>query len=98
MIHMIQELFGQTLRDRPALSDALKGLREQACGSTSFIFAVCKSVATIAQVRPPPADPASNAFFRVIVCGRMARSTMLESISARPSLRKRSRAARRERA
>ena len=68
----------------------------QACGSTSFIFAVCKSVATVAQVRPPPADPANNAFFRVIVCGRMARSTMLESISTRPSLRKRSRAARRE--
>src|SRR6266852_8765958 len=39
----------------------------QACGSTSFIFAVCKSVATVAQVRPPPVDPANNAFFRVIV-------------------------------
>lgn len=66
----------------------------QACGSTSFIFAVCRSVAMVAQVRPPPWLPAKSAFFLVMVCGRIARPTVLESISIRPSLRKRSRAVR----
>jgi prophage regulatory protein len=56
----------------------------QASGSTSFIFAVCSNVAMVAHVRPPPSLPAKSEFFRVIVCGRMARSTMLESESLMP--------------
>ena len=48
----------------------------------------------VAQVRPPPWLPAKCAFFLMMVCGRIARSTVLESISIRPSLRKRSRAMR----
>ncbi len=35
----------------------------------------------VAQVRPPPSDPANNAFLRVMVWGLIVRSTMLESIS-----------------
>ena len=46
-----------------------------------FIFAVCSSVAMVAQVRPPASLPAKRLFFLVIVCGLMARSTMLESSS-----------------
>src|SRR6478752_3496432 len=61
----------------------------QASGSTSFIFAVCRRVAMVAHVLPPPSIPAKSAFFRVIVWGLMARSKMLESISIRPSRRKR---------
>ena len=52
------------------------------------------SAQILAQVRPPPWLPAKSAFFLVMVCGRIARSTVLESISIRPSLRKRSRAMR----
>jgi hypothetical protein len=37
--------------------EALKGLREPGEWIDSFILAVCKSVATVAPVRPPPADP-----------------------------------------
>ena len=33
----------------------------QACGSTSFILAVVRSVAMVAQVRPPPSLPANKA-------------------------------------
>jgi hypothetical protein len=49
----------------------------QACGSTSLSLAVVSSVAIVAQVRPPPSDPAKNAFLRVMVCGRIVRSTVL---------------------
>ncbi|ESX19222.1 hypothetical protein X765_32155 [Mesorhizobium sp. LSHC440B00] len=43
---------------------------------------------------PPPSLPAKSAFFLTIVWGLIARSTILESISTRPSARKRSRTAR----
>lgn len=46
----------------------------------------------------PPAFPANRLFSRTIAWGRMARSTMLESIWTRPSWRKRSKASRRLRA
>jgi hypothetical protein len=61
-----------------------------------FILQVCRRVAMVAQVRPPPAEPAKSAFFLVMVWGLIARSTVLESISMRPSVRKRSRAVRLE--
>lgn len=35
----------------------------QASGSRLFIFAVCSSVAMVAQVRPPPSLPAKSEFF-----------------------------------
>lgn len=37
----------------------------QASGSRLFIFAVCSSVAMVAQVRPPPSLPAKSEFFRL---------------------------------
>jgi hypothetical protein len=37
-------------------------------------------VAMVAHVLPPPSLPAKSAFFRVIVWGLMARSTMLECV------------------
>lgn len=51
----------------------------QAKGSTSFIFAVCRSVAIVAHVRPPPSEPANSTFLRVIVWGRMARSSVIRA-------------------
>lgn len=57
----------------------------QACGLTSFIFAVCCSVAMVAQVRPPPWLPAKSAFS----CDGLRPDRPM-----RPSLRKRSRAMR----
>lgn len=68
----------------------------QASGSTLFIFAVCSSVATVAHVLPPPSLSAKSEFFLVMAWGRIARSTMLESSSMRPSARKRSKMTRRE--
>ena len=62
----------------------------QSSGSTLFILAVCKRVASVAHVRPPPSLPANRLFFLVIVWGLIARSTIWESISIRPSVRKRS--------
>lgn len=50
----------------------------------------------VAQVRPPPSLPANRLFFLVIAWGLIARSTMLESSSMRPSVRKRSKMFRRE--
>ena len=50
----------------------------------------------VAQVRPPPSLPANRLFFLVIAWGLIARSTMLESSSMRPSVRKRSKMSRRE--
>ena len=49
----------------------------------------------VAHVRPPPSDPAKRLFLRVMVWGLMARSTMLESSSIKPSVRKRSKISRR---
>lgn len=73
----------------------VKVCESQSSGSTPFILQVCNKVATVAQVRPPPSLPANRLFFLVIVWGLIARSTMLESISMRPSVRKRSSASRR---
>ncbi len=78
---------------QPAVGDTLKRESKPASGSTLFFFAVCNSVAMVAQVRLPPSLPANRLFFLVIVCGLMARSTMLESSSMRPSVRKRSKMA-----
>src|SRR3954467_10391205 len=44
-----------------------------------------------AQLSPPPSEPANNAFLRFRASGRIDRSTVLESISIRPSSRKRQR-------
>jgi hypothetical protein len=41
------------------------------------------------QFSPPPSEPAKRAFLRLRVIGRIERSTVLESISIRPSSRKR---------
>ncbi len=62
----------------------------QSSGSTLFILAVGKRVASVAYVRPPPSLPANRLFFLVIVWGLIVRSTIWESISIRPSVRKRS--------
>jgi hypothetical protein len=45
------------------------------------------SEAMTAQCSPPPSEPANNAFLRLSAIGRIERSTMLLSISMRPSLR-----------
>jgi hypothetical protein len=50
----------------------------------------------MAQWSPPPSEPANNAFFRLRASGRMARSTMLESISTCPSSMKRQRPSHRD--
>lgn len=43
----------------------VKVWESQASGSTPFILAVCKRVATVAHVRPPPSLPANRLFFRL---------------------------------
>ena len=48
-----------------------------AIGLTPFSFAVWINVMAIAQCRAPPSLPANNAFLRVSVFGRIARSTAL---------------------
>lgn len=65
----------------------------QECGSTSFIFV---GLQQRGDGGPGPATMAArkSAFFLVMVGGRIARSTVLESSLMRPSLRKRSRAVR----
>ena len=50
--------------------------------------AVCRSDARIAQLSAPPQLPANSEFRRPRAIGRIARSTVLESISIRPSSRK----------
>jgi hypothetical protein len=42
----------------------------------------------VAHARPPPSDPAKRLFILVIAWGLMSRSTVLESISTRPTSRK----------
>ena len=54
------------------------------------------SEAMTAQCSPPPSEPANSAFFRFNAIGLMLRSTTLESISMRPSSRKRIRPFQRE--
>jgi hypothetical protein len=53
-----------------------------ALGSTSLRRAVARSDDIVAHVSPPASDPANSAFLRVMVCGRIARSTLLLSISS----------------
>ena len=60
-----------------------------ACGLTLWSLQVSISEASIAQFSAPPSLPANRAFFLVSATGRMARSPLLESISIRPSPRKR---------
>ena len=55
----------------------------------AFSLQVSISEARIAQCSPPPSEPAKRAFLRLSASGRIARSTLLESISMRPSPRKR---------
>jgi hypothetical protein len=50
-------------------------------------MAVPIRLATIAQWRAPPSEPANRAFLRPKAIGRMARSMMLVSSSSRPSSR-----------
>lgn len=69
---------------------------EPSLGSTVSIFAVCSSVAIVDPVLPPPSLPVKRLFFLMVAWGLIARSTMLESISMRPSVRKRSNTSRRE--
>jgi hypothetical protein len=45
------------------------------------------SEAMTAQCSPPLSEPANNAFLRLSAIGRIERSTMLLSISMRPSSR-----------
>jgi len=61
----------------------------QACGLTSLSLQVSISEAMIAQFVPPSSEPAKRAFLRLRAIGLMDRSTVLESISMRPSSRKR---------
>ena len=55
-------------------------------GSTLLIFAVSMSDAMRPQARPPSSWPANNAFLRLRAIGRTRFSTLLESISTRPSV------------
>jgi hypothetical protein len=73
-----------------------RGWVSHACGSTEFIFAVCRSVAMVAHVLPPLSLIAKRLFFLVMAWFLIARSTMLKSISMRLSFRKRSKMSRRE--
>ncbi|MBB3709914.1 hypothetical protein FHS67_006274 [Aminobacter aminovorans] len=61
----------------------------EAYGSTPLSLAVSTSEAMVAQCSPPPSEPAKRAFFRLRAIGLIERSTTLESISTRPSSRKR---------
>ena len=61
----------------------------QACGFTPLSLQVSISEAMIAQLAPPSSLPANSAFLRLSAIGLMERSTVLESISMRPSSRKR---------
>src|SRR5258708_375042 len=70
------------LRDFPALSDALKGLREPGVWIDVVHFCGLQKRGD----SRPGSTAASGSCEQCVL--RMARSTMLESISTRPSLRK----------
>ncbi len=57
---LVDTAVGQPLARRSRVSFS------QAKGSTPFIFAVCSRLAMVAQVRPPPSEPANRAFFLVM--------------------------------
>ena len=61
----------------------------QVCGFTPLSFAVSMSEAWQAQFSAPSSLPANSAFFLPRAIPRIERSTVLESISMRPSSRKR---------
>ncbi len=61
----------------------------QACGLTLLSLAVSMSDAMIAQLAPPSSLPAKSAFLRLKAMGRIERSTVLVSISMRPSRKNR---------
>src|SRR5581483_2924530 len=82
------------LRERPAVRDPFQSLREPGIRIDVIHLALCKSVPMVAQVRPPPRDPREERIILVIVCSLIARSTIFESISIRPSISKRSKAMR----
>jgi hypothetical protein len=65
----------------------------QACGLTPLSLQVSMSEAMIAQLAPRSSLPANSAFFRFNAIGLIERSTVLLSISMRPSSTKRSRPA-----
>src|SRR4051794_34225341 len=60
-----------------------------ASGLTPWSLQLSISEASIAQFSAPSSLPANRAFFLLRAIGRIARSTVLESISIRPSSRKR---------
>lgn len=60
-----------------------------ACGFMPFSLHVSMSEAMIAQLAPPSLLPAKSAFLRLSAMGRIDRSTVLLSISTRPSSRRR---------
>lgn len=57
-------------------------------GSTALSLQVSISEAMVAQLSAPASCPAKRAFFRFNAIGRMVLSTVLLSISTRPSVRK----------
>jgi len=61
--------------------------RRYAKGSTSLSLQVSASEAITAQRWLPPSEPANRLFFRLRATGLMQRSTVLVSISTRPSSR-----------
>ncbi len=66
----------------------------QACGLTPFILQVSISKALTAQFSAPASWPAKRALLRFRAMGRIVLSTVLLSISMRPSVRKRPRPSR----
>src|SRR5215207_5084901 len=71
----------------PARDYTLEHVGTHAKGSTPLSFAVATRLATIAQWRAPPSEPAKRAFFLPRAIGRMARSMTFVSSSIRPSSR-----------
>ena len=68
------------LLDQPA------AMRSSVCashalGSTSLRRAVASNEAIVAHVSLPASEPANRAFFRVMVIGRIARSTVLYQVA-----------------
>ena len=82
------------LRDRPTPRDPFESLGEP---DVRIDVIHLRGLQKRGDDRPGPTAATAareERFFLVMVCGRIARSTVLESISMRPSLRKRSRATR----
>lgn len=71
-----------------AVDDSGEDVSEVAQRLTLFSLQLSTSDATVAQCSAPPSEPAKSAFLRFRRFGRIERSTVLESISMRPSSRK----------